>query len=120
MKPFVFARLLCAGLVLAVSGAAARAGGNYDGRWSVELVTMTGDCDRSLSWEVGVRSGRISESGAFGQAAGVVDSQGRVRLQVVNGADRMSASGKLKGQSGSGAWTAPSRACSGRWRATRG
>jgi hypothetical protein len=114
MKP-----VLLAGLFTLVLSAAASAGGAFDGRWAVEIFTARGDCDRATSWSVAVASGRIAESGSFGTAAGAVDSQGRVRLQVVNGGDRMSASGKLKGAAGGGAWSSPSRACSGRWRARR-
>jgi hypothetical protein len=114
MKAFIFA-----GLLLSASGPAAMAAGAFDGQWAVELLTIRGDCERSLTWEVGVRSSRISETGAFGQAVGAVDSRGQVRLQVYNASDRMSASGKLTRTSGAGAWTSPTRACSGRWRAAR-
>jgi hypothetical protein len=114
MKPVIFAAL-----VFATSTSAVMAGGAFDGQWSVELVTMRGDCERSLQWEVGVRANRISESGSFGQAVGAVDSLGRVRLQVYNATDRLFASGKLKRGSGAGVWNSPTRACSGRWRAAR-
>ncbi len=104
----------------ALSGvSAAFAGSSYDGRWAVQLVTEKGKCDRSLSWDVGVASSRIADSGAFGQTTGAVDSQGRVRLLVTSGSDRVSASGKLSGASGAGAWRSPTRECSGRWRAEK-
>jgi len=108
-------------LLFACSSAysSARANDAYDGQWSVQLVTVKGDCDRSLSWDVAVASSRIAENGLFGQAAGQVDSRGRVRLQVLSGADRVSATGALRGASGGGAWTWPNRACSGRWSASR-
>jgi hypothetical protein len=97
----------------------ALAGGAYDGKWAVQLVTEKGDCDRSLSWDVGVAANRIADGGAFVQTSGAVDPHGRVTLTVTQGSDRVSASGKLSGAAGSGAWTSPTRACSGRWRASK-
>ena len=106
--------------ILALSSiAAAQAGGSYDGQWAVQLVTEKGNCDRTLSWDVGVAANRIADGGFFVQTAGAVDSQGRVTLTVTQGTDRVSASGKLIGAAGGGAWTSPTRACSGRWRAAK-
>lgn len=117
MKAVVFAGFSA---LLAVSSLSpAWAGGGYDGQWAVEMVTVKGNCDRSLSWDVGVAANRIAQSGAYGQATGAVDAHGRVRLMVVNGADRVSASGKLSGAAGGGVWISPTRACSGHWRAER-
>lgn len=95
------------------------AGGSYDGNWAVQLVTEKGDCDRSLSWDVGVAADRIADGGVFVKTSGVVDPHGRVTLTVMQGSDRVSASGKLSGAAGSGAWTSPTRACSGRWLASK-
>jgi hypothetical protein len=116
MKPIVSVGLSA---FIAISGVcAAFAGSSYDGHWTVQLVTIRGDCEPTASWEVGVAASRIAESGAF-QATGVVDPQGRVRLEVVSGQDRVSARGKLSGSYGSGEWTSSTRVCSGHWRASR-
>jgi len=104
---------------LFLSCAAALASGAYDGKWAVQLVTDKGDCDRSLSWDVGVAGNRIADGGMFAQTTGAVDSHGRVSLTVTQGSDRVSASGRLSGAAGSGAWSSPTRACSGRWRAAK-
>ena len=90
MKPIVYAGL--SALIAVSSVCAAFAGSSYDGHWTVQLVTIRGDCQPSASWEVGVAASRISESGAF-QATGAVDPRGRVRLDVVSGQDRVSARG---------------------------
>jgi hypothetical protein len=105
---------------LAVSALSpAEAAGSYDGQWAVQLVTEKGNCDRSLSWDVGVAANRIADGGMFVQTTGAVDPHGRVTLTVTQGSDRVSASGKLAGSAGGGAWTSPTRACSGRWRAAK-
>lgn len=116
MKSIV--RLGLAAFLAVPSISVAFGGASYDGRWAVQLVTEKGACDRSLSWDVGVAANRIDESGIV-QTTGAVDAQGRVRLLVVNGSDRVSASGKLSGASGAGAWNSPTRACSGHWRAEK-
>jgi len=110
---------VCLAALLASPVSAAFAGASYDGQWSVQLVTEKGGCDRSLSWDVGVAANRIADSGMLVQTSGAVDPQGRVRLLVINGSDRVSASGKLIGASGTGAWTSPTRSCSGHWRAVK-
>jgi hypothetical protein len=104
---------------LALNASTAFAGGAYDGKWAVELVTLKGHCDRSLSWDVGVAASRIADSGMMGKTTGAVDAGGRVRLLVTTGAERVSASGMLRGVSGAGAWNWPTRECSGRWRAEK-
>jgi hypothetical protein len=123
MKPVISAGLSALLALSGVSGAVVSAawagGGSYDGRWAVQLVTLRGNCDRSLQWDVGVAASRIAENGALGQATGAVDSHGRVRLQLVNAQDRVSASGKLNGATGAGAWNSPTRACSGQWHAEK-
>jgi hypothetical protein len=107
--------------ILALSGVpAAFAGdGSYDGRWAVHLVTVKGNCDRLLSWDVGVAASRIADSGGFLQTSGAVDSNGSVNLLLTHGSDRVSASGKLSGVAGAGAWNWPTRECSGHWRAEK-
>jgi hypothetical protein len=118
MKSIVFVGL---SVFLALSGPSAALAGaaSYDGHWAVQLVTEKGNCDRSLSWDVGVASSRIADNGMLVQTSGAVDSQGRVTLQLTHGSDRLSASGKLTGGSGAGAWNSPTRECSGRWRAEK-
>jgi hypothetical protein len=51
MKPIVYAGLSA---LMVVSGVcAAFAGNSYDGHWTVQLVTIRGDCQPSASWEIG-------------------------------------------------------------------
>jgi hypothetical protein len=118
MKPVVISALSALVALSSVSAGFAGAA-SYDGQWAVQLVTEKGNCDRLLSWDVGVAANRIADSGMFVQTSGAVDSQGRVKLTVINGSDRVAADGKLNGASGTGAWTSPTRDCSGHWRAAK-
>lgn len=118
MKSIVFAGL-SAFLALSDVSAAFAGDGSYDGKWAVQLITEKGNCDRSLSWDVGVAASRIVDNGTFVQTSGAVDPHGRVTLLLSHGSDRVSASGKLSGESGTGAWNSPTRECSGRWRAEK-
>jgi len=118
MKPVVLTALSVFVALSSVSTTFAGAA-SYDGQWAVQLVTEKGNCDRLLSWDVGVAANRIADSGMFVQTTGAVDSKGRVQLLVVNGADRVAADGKLSGASGTGAWVSPTRDCSGHWRAEK-
>ncbi len=118
MKSVVFA---CLSAFLALTGVstAFAGGGSYDGQWAVHLVTLSGHCDRSLSWNVDVAANHIADNSMFVKTRGAVGPHGRVRLVLTHGSDRVSASGKLNGASGAGAWNSPSRACSGRWSARK-
>jgi hypothetical protein len=118
MKSIVFVGV-SAFVMLSNVSAAFASGASYDGQWAVHFVTVKGNCDRSLSWDVGVAGSRIADNGGFVQTNGAVDSHGRVRLLLTHGSDRVSVSGKLSGVSGDGAWISPSRECSGRWRAEK-
>jgi len=93
---------------------------SFDGRWSVEVITEKGDCDKAYRWSVGIRGDRIADVGdQVAHASGSVDRSGRVRARFTHGADILTASGSLSGKWGQGVWNAPSRACSGRWVAER-
>jgi hypothetical protein len=53
------------------------------------------------------------------QATGAVTPHGAVNVSFSRGTDVMKAVGSASGNWASGEWTAPSKACSGRWRAER-
>ena len=92
----------------------------FDGRWSVEVITEKGTCDRAYRWSLGVRDGRITDVGDnIAQASGRIAPNGRVSVTLIRGSDRLMATGALDRQEGSGTWRAPSRQCEGRWRAER-
>ena len=106
---------LVAGTTLATLPAQA---GNYDGTWSVSVVTEQGSCD-AYRWNLGIAGGRIDERGLLAQATGKVDPRGMVHVTFTRGSDQLAASGVLTGLDGSGSWNLPSRQCSGHWKAEK-
>lgn len=94
--------------------------GPFDGRWSVEVITESGTCDRAFRWSLGVGGGRVTDIGGnIAKAAGGIDRGGRVSVTLTNNSGVLTARGAASGNWGQGTWVAPSRQCSGRWRAER-
>jgi hypothetical protein len=99
--------------------AAPRGAGSYDGRWSVEVITDQGTCDRVYRWSLGIQGGQVIDVGEVARPSGGVSPKGGVNMRFVRNNDYASATGHLSGAWGSGSWTSPTLACSGRWRAER-
>ena len=92
----------------------------YDGQWSVEVITETGTCDRAYRWDLAINDGRVMTTADMpARASGSVSPKGAIAVNFTRGADKMTATGSASGKWASGAWTSPSLACSGRWRAER-
>lgn len=90
----------------------------FDGRWSVEVITDKGSCDRAYRWSIGVDSGRVTDIGGnVAKAAGGIDRGGRVAMTLTRNADVLTARGAVSGKWGQGTWVAPTQQCAGRWRA---
>jgi hypothetical protein len=111
--------LLIATIAALAASAAMAAPRGYDGRWSVEVITDRGTCDRVYRWMLGIQGGRVVDVGEVARPSGGVSPSGGVNLRFVRNNDYASASGHLSGGWGSGSWTSPTLACSGRWRAER-
>ncbi|SFK12848.1 hypothetical protein [Methylocapsa palsarum] len=109
---------LLPGMALATSG---RSGAdNHDGVYAVDVVTRQGACDRSYRWTIAVSGGRVRSTGdALMQASGSIDKNGVVALTFRRDNDFARAAGRVKGSTGSGAWSSPTLQCGGSWRATR-
>jgi hypothetical protein len=103
--------MLAAMTLLAVP---AVAGTDYDGVWTVTVITRTGSCQPTTSYPLIVADGKVSGAADL---SGSVGRNGTVRASL-RGA---SANGQLSGSAGSGKWNAASSGtpCSGRWMATR-
>jgi hypothetical protein len=99
--------------------AAPRSAANYDGKWSVEVITDRGTCDRVYRWNLGIQGGRVIDVGEVAKPSGGVSATGGVSMRFVRNNDYASATGQLSGDWGSGSWSSPTLACSGRWRAER-
>jgi hypothetical protein len=99
--------------------AAPHGAGSYDGKWSVEVITDRGTCDRVYRWNLGIQGGRVIDLGEIAKPSGGVSANGKVNMRFARNNDYASATGELSGEWGSGSWTSPTLACSGRWRAER-
>jgi hypothetical protein len=114
---------LATALLLApvATAGAASAQGRYDGRWSVEIVTLRGDCDKAYRYGITIRNGQPFYNGSESVTVqGRVANNGAVRGRISYGDAMANVVGRLDGATGSGTWTAGgSRSCSGRWNAER-
>ena len=113
-----------AGLMLAAtlapSPAAART--NFDGNWSVLIVTDSGTCDRGYRYGLSIRNGRVFyEGSAAVNVNGQVSPNGRVQVRVWAGSQRANGAGRLSSNYGSGTWrgAGSSSSCAGSWTAER-
>jgi len=110
---------IAAPMTVAPASAAGRT--DFNGTWSVLIVTDKGPCDRAYRYPVRVANGRVSYAGQGDfDVAGQVRPNGAVRVTVSRGSQRASGSGRLFGQSGSGTWRGQGESvCSGNWTAEK-
>jgi hypothetical protein len=127
MKAFVRVRTISLVAALALAAAApgptfAAARANFDGNWSVLIVTDSGPCNRAYRYGVAIRSGSvIYEGNAPVNVAGRVGRNGAVNVRVWAGSQSASGAGRLSRDYGSGRWRGAGSAdsCAGSWTAER-
>ena len=110
------------GLGVALAPVSTQAQQAYNGRWSVEVVTERGDCDRAYRYPVMVENGRIRYAGDAGgfNFTGQIAPNGAVRVSITSGQGRADGNGKIAGSSGGGTWKiSGSRSCTGHWTAEK-
>jgi hypothetical protein len=91
---------------------------NYDGLWSVSVVTEKGDCDRGYRYPIRISHGQLINAGdAVFTVAGKVAQTGAITVTVSGGGKSATGSGRLAGSAGGGSWSGGS--CSGTWTAER-
>jgi hypothetical protein len=96
----------------------AQAKTNFDGNWSVVIITEEGSCDRSYRYPVRISDGTVGYAGeASFNVSGRVGPNGKVTVTVSRGDRRASGSGMLSANTGAGSWTGGE--CSGSWEAER-
>ena len=118
----LFAALAAAAAVAAPAAARAAARTNYDGNWSVLIVTNSGPCDRGYRYGLSIRDGRVFyEGSAAVNVDGRVAPNGRVQVRVWAGSQSASGAGRLSTNYGSGTWrgAGSSSSCEGSWSAER-
>ena len=93
---------------------------NFDGTWSVLIVTEKGTCDRAYRYPVRINNGSVGYAGeASFNVSGSVGANGAVTVTVSRGSQSAKGSGQLSATDGSGHWVAGSGECSGTWTAER-
>ena len=115
----VFAALtFLAATVPASAPASARS--NFDGTWSVLIVTQKGSCDRAYRYPVKIDKGSVGYAGDSSfTVSGKVGENGAVTVTVARGNQSANGQGRLSATDGSGMWTAGAGDCSGTWTAER-
>jgi hypothetical protein len=111
-------------VVLVSSPEPVRAQTNFDGSWSILIITDQGECDRAYRYGIRIVRGQIIYDGEAGVTfTGQVERNGRVTAAVQRGQQSATASGRLSSGSGTGAGTwkglSSTGVCSGRWEAER-
>jgi L,D-peptidoglycan transpeptidase YkuD (ErfK/YbiS/YcfS/YnhG family) len=91
---------------------------NYDGLWSVVIVTEQGLCDRAYRAPIRITKGTLANagSGAF-TITGKVGKNGVVTVMVSQGDKSATGTGRLSGNTGTGSWSGGP--CAGTWQAER-
>jgi hypothetical protein len=119
------ANVLVAVLALAAAASGltrAEARANYDGNWSVLIVTDSGPCDQVYRYGVAIRNGSVVyEGSAAVNVAGRVGKNGAVNVRVWAGSQSASGAGRLSRDYGGGRWRGAGSldSCAGSWTAER-
>jgi hypothetical protein len=95
---------------------------NFDGNWSVLIVTKSGPCDQAYRYGLSIRDGRVSyEGSAAVNVDGHVTPTGVVNVRVWAGSQNANGAGRLSRDYGGGNWrgSGSSGSCSGTWTAER-
>jgi hypothetical protein len=118
IAPALSAFAILAATVPASAPAAAKS--NFDGAWSVLIVTQKGECDRAYRYPVKIENGTVGYAGSASfTVSGKVGDTGAVIVKVARGNQSANGQGKLSSTDGSGQWVAGSGDCSGIWTAER-
>ncbi len=117
-----FAAMMLASAGIASNAAPApRRANAYDGLWSVAILTLQGDCDRSYRYPVRIVGNRVvqADADASYQLYGAVSRTGAIRVIVVRGGQWADGRGRLTDSHGAGRWTTSTGQCAGQWTAMR-
>jgi len=116
--------LLAIPLTAASAAPAVRAAASvaqFDGNWSVSIVTDSGSCDRGYRYALHIADGRIYYDNPSFNINGQVNARGQVSVTVSAGGQSASGTGRLSRDYGEGTWIGRSASdrCSGHWEAER-
>lgn len=112
------AAVLAAAVSCVSSAALART--EYDGPWTVTMVTTRGGCSAFTSFGVQVINGTVLASGGGFTLRGRVSRNGAVTATAGSADQVAHAHGRLSLRGGGGGgWVSPAKGCSGHWTARR-
>ncbi len=106
--------------VAAVLGFAgpANARTDFDGEWSVVIVTKHGDCERAYRAPITISNGNFINVGVnMVDVSGRVSPDGKLTVRVSRGDKSAVGLGRLTATAGAGSWKGGS--CAGTWTAER-
>jgi hypothetical protein len=117
----VAAAFLAVPFWVAAAAAAAPAVAQFDGTWSVSIVTDSGECDRGYRYALHIANGKISYDNPSFDISGQVNPRGQVRVVVKAGSQQAIGIGRLSRDYGVGTWSggSPTSQCAGHWEAER-
>ncbi len=112
---------IAGGIALALTGGVASAQQQFNGDWSIEVITESGSCDRAYRFPVMIQNGQVRYGGPQRvSVSGAVTPTGDIRGSVGRGSAQANVMGRLSGRSGSGTWEGSGRLrCAGHWRAEK-
>ncbi len=117
-RPWACGALAAVSLAAFAWAAPAAAATDYDGEWSVVIVTKRGDCERAYRAPVTIYNGSFVNVGVnMVDLSGRVRSDGRLTVRVNRGEKSAFGSGRLTMRSGAGSWKGGT--CAGTWTAVR-
>ena len=106
------------GAAALVGTAPATSAPNYDGVWSVVIITNSGTCDRAYRYPIRITGGSVLNEGSSPATInGKVASNGAVTVTVSGGGKIATGSGRLSGRNGAGSWRGGD--CVGVWEAEK-
>ena len=93
----------------------------FDGNWSVSIVTDSGECDRGYRYALHIAGGKIYYDNPSFDISGQVNPGGQVRVVVKAGSQVAVGTGRMSRDYGTGTWSgqSPTSRCSGHWEAER-
>src|SRR2546423_2978128 len=112
VAPALAALAILAATVPASAPASARS--NFDGTWSVLIVTQKGTCDRAYRYPVKIDNGSVGYAGdASFTVSGKVGENGTVTVKVARGSQSAHGHGRVSSTDGSRNWGSRSGARAG-------
>jgi hypothetical protein len=91
---------------------------DFDGEWSVVIVTKHGDCERAYRAPITISNGNFINVGVnMVDVSGRVSPDGKLTVRVSRGDRSAVGLGRLTATSGAGSWKGG--ACAGTWTAER-